>query len=31
MRGSYEMALEDGSTLEIEIPAFALAVPHALN
>jgi ApaG protein len=31
MHGSYEMQLEDGSTVEIEIPAFSLAVPHALN
>jgi ApaG protein len=31
MRGTYEMAREDGTTFLAEIPAFSLAVPHVLN
>ena len=31
MRGSYEMVGTDGDTLEVQIPAFSLAAPHALN
>lgn len=31
MQGTYDMSLEDGSTLEVEIPAFSLAAPHTLN
>jgi ApaG protein len=31
MHGTYEMLGENGSRFEVEIPAFALAAPHALN
>ncbi len=31
MHGSYEMVGEGGSHFEVEIPAFALAMPHSLN
>ena len=31
MQGTYGMTLDDGSPLEIEIPAFSLAAPHTLN
>jgi ApaG protein len=31
MHGSYEMVDADGDHFEVEIPAFALAMPHALN
>jgi ApaG protein len=31
MHGTYEMVRDDGSVFEAEIPAFSLALPHALN
>jgi ApaG protein len=31
MRGTYQMRRDDGSSFEVEIPAFALAVPGSLN
>jgi ApaG protein len=31
MHGSYEMAAPDGTMFRVDIPAFALALPHALN
>ena len=31
MRGSYQMIGEDGIHFDAQIPAFTLAVPHALH
>lgn len=31
MRGTYQMVLEDGTPFEVEIPEFALVVPHVLH
>jgi ApaG protein len=31
MQGSYQMVAEDGTTFEVDIPEFILAVPAALN
>lgn len=31
MHGTYEMIGEDGRQFEVEIPAFSLSTPHALN
>jgi ApaG protein len=31
MHGTYEMIGENGARFEVEIPAFALAIPHVLN
>jgi ApaG protein len=31
MQGSYQMVAEDGTTFEVDIPEFMLAVPAALN
>ena len=31
MQGTYDMSLEDGSVIEVQIPAFSLAAPHTLN
>lgn len=31
MRGTYSMVAADGDTLEVQIPLFSLATPHALN
>lgn len=31
MQGTYDMTLDDGSVLEVQIPAFSLAAPHSLN
>lgn len=31
MHGTYEMIATDGSRFEVTIPAFSLAMPHALN
>jgi len=31
MEGTYEMVRDDGSTFRAKIPAFSLAMPHALN
>lgn len=31
MRGSYQMAAEDGTTFEVDIPEFTLAVPRVLH
>ncbi|MCF7821688.1 MAG: Co2+/Mg2+ efflux protein ApaG [Mariprofundaceae bacterium] len=31
MQGSYQMAAEDGTTFEVKIPEFMLAVPGALH
>jgi ApaG protein len=31
MQGTYQMKAEDGHEFEAEIPAFVLALPHALH
>jgi ApaG protein len=31
MEGTYELLRDDGEPLEVQIPAFSLAAPHALN
>ena len=31
MRGSYQMEAEDGTSFEVEIPAFTLAAPRTLH
>ena len=31
MRGSYSMVATGGATLEVSVPTFSLATPHALN
>jgi ApaG protein len=31
MQGTYDMSLDDGTVIEVEIPAFSLAAPHTLN